>query len=76
MFYVAFCIALSVVYYLNVNFSSLMNSVGEERAGFSDIDYSYFCCLFSKEFLFVLGKGCVILLWNFLGLPYNYMALI
>ena len=62
MFYVAFCIALFVVYYLNVHLSSLMNSVEEEKAGFSDIDYSYFCCFCSKEFLFlfVLGKGCVI----------------
>ena len=27
-----------------------MTSFGEERAGFSAIVYSYFCCVFSKEF--------------------------
>ena len=40
MFNVIFCIVLSVVYYLNVKFSTLIASVGEEMAGFSAIDYS------------------------------------
>ena len=32
MFYVVFCIVLSVVYYLNVSFSRLMTSFGPGRA--------------------------------------------
>ena len=62
-------------YYLNVRFSRLITSVGEQRAGFSAIDYSYFCCFCLEEFLFlcVLGKGCIILLWHSLGLPFNYL---
>ena len=36
---------LSVVYYLNVSYSSLSTSVEEERAGFSAIDYSLFLFL-------------------------------
>ena len=31
MFYIVFCIAWSVVYYLKVNFSTLVTSVWEER---------------------------------------------
>ena len=38
VFYVVFGIAYSVVNYLNVSFSELITSVGEERAGFSDIE--------------------------------------
>ena len=34
MFYVVFYIALSVVFSLNVSFSRLITSVGEERAVF------------------------------------------
>ena len=40
MFCVVFCIAYSVVNHLNVSFSGLITSVGEERADFSPIDYS------------------------------------
>ena len=39
------------VYYLNVSFNRLITSVWEERAVFPAIDYSWFCCFFSKEFL-------------------------
>ena len=42
MLNVVFCIALSLVYYLNVSFSRLINSAGLERASFSPIDHSYF----------------------------------
>ena len=67
MFNVVFCFAKSVVNNLNVSFSRLITSVGEERAVFfSAIVYSYFYCFCSKEFLF-LGKCCAILLWRFLG---------
>ena len=61
----SYYIAYSVVFYLNV----IITSVGKERAVFPSIDYSYFCCVFSKEFLFlwVFGKGCVILLWHSLA---------
>ena len=49
-------------------------SFDEERAVFSGIDYSYFCCFSLKEFLFLwmLWKGCVVLLWHSMGLSYNY----
>ena len=53
MFNVVFCIALSVVFYLNVNFSRLFTSVQEERAGVSAIDNSYFSCFCSEELLFL-----------------------
>ena len=55
MFNVVYCIVESVVYYLNVSFSRLITSVGEVRAGFSAIEYSYFCCFCSKEFSLPLG---------------------
>ena len=55
-----FCISSSVVYFLNVTFSRLIAPVG-------DICYRLlvFVVPGSKEFLFlwVLGKGCIILLW-------------
>ena len=76
-FNVVFCVAWSVVWYLNACFSSLITSVGEGRAVFfSDIDYSYFCCFCSKEFLFlsVRGKRYVILFWHSMGLPYNLFS--
>ena len=38
--YIVFCKVYSVVYYYNVSFSGFITSVGEERAGFSAIDYS------------------------------------
>ena len=34
------CRILSVVYYLDVSFSRLITLVGEERTGFSIIDFS------------------------------------
>ena len=52
VFYVVFCIALSVVYHLNVSFSRLITSVGEERAVFFCYRLLYLCCFCSKEFLF------------------------
>ena len=48
--YVVFCFWYSVVFYSNVSFSGLIISVGEERAGFSAIEYSLFCCVCSNEF--------------------------
>ena len=62
---------------MNVNFNRLISSVWEERVGFSSIDYSYFCCFCSQEFLFlwVFGVACVTLLWHSLGLPYNYLMM-
>ena len=71
-------IAYSAVCYLNVSFSILNSSFGKERAGFSAIDYSYFCCFCSTEFhlLRVLGIGYVILLWHFLGLPLEKIGLV
>ena len=42
VFGVVFCIARSVACCLSKNFSSLITSVEEERAGFSAIDNSYF----------------------------------
>ena len=44
VFYVEFCFAWSVVYYFDVSFSRLITSVGEERAGFSAMVNSLFCC--------------------------------
>ena len=54
MFYVMFCIAYSVVTYLNVSFSKLITcfSVWEERVDLSAIDSSKFCGL--------LRNGCII----------------
>ena len=39
MFYIVFCIAYSGVNYLIVSLSGLITWVGEERAGFSAIDF-------------------------------------
>ena len=41
--------ARSVVCCLNVGFSRLITSVGEEWTGFSAIDYSYFCRFCPKD---------------------------
>ena len=47
VFGVVFCIVWSFVCCFSMHFSSLITSVEEERAGFSAIDYSYFCCFCS-----------------------------
>ena len=59
MFYV---VVFSQFAYSVVGFSGLNISVGEERAGFSAINYSCFCCFCSKEFPPPLCAmiGCVI----------------
>ena len=36
----SYFLAYYVVYYLNVSLSGFISSIGEERAGFSAIDYS------------------------------------
>ena len=71
---VSCCISYSIVSYLYVSFSGLITSVREERAIFSAIivvsvwrDYL---------FLFVLGIGCIILLWHSLGLQYNNLEVV
>ena len=82
MFNVVFCIACSVACYFGISFSRLITWVGEERererereSCSSAVDYSYFYYFCSKEplFLYVLGKGYVILLWHCLCFPYNYI---
>ena len=55
------------------SFSELNTLVWEHRANFSAINY-FKLCIFCSEgffFLFVRWMGCVILLWHYLGLPYN-----
>ena len=64
-FYVVYVrIALTVVYFLYVSFSRLITLVWEERAGFSAIVYRNFVVSVGRSFLclWMLGKGCVILL--------------
>ena len=58
--------------YLNVSSSILITSVGEE------ICFSCYCLLVIMLFLFslwMLGKGCVFLVWHSLCHPYNYLTL-
>ena len=55
-----------------------LTRLGKKRAGFSAIENSYFCCFCLKEYLllWVIGKGCDILLWHSMDLPYNYSVMI
>ena len=46
------CLILYCLVCLNVSFSKLITSVGEERAVFSAFDYSYYCCFCSKAWCF------------------------
>ena len=67
-------ILYSSVGYLYVSGSGSITSVGEERANLSAI--VFFCNYVVSVrrgffFLWVLGMGCVILLWHSLSLPYN-----
>ena len=67
-------ILYSIVSYLCVSCSGSITWVREGRANLSAIVYSFVVsvrrgCLF---FLWVLGMGCVILLWHSMSLPYNY----
>ena len=47
--------SLALAYYLNVSLSVLITWVWKEKADFSAIDYSQFCCFHSKEFPHPLG---------------------
>ena len=66
----------SFVVYLYVNGSGSMTSIGEEGDNLSAIVYLLVCGFGLRGFLFlwVLGMGCVILVWHSLSLPYNYFA--
>ena len=57
--------------YLYVSCSGSIPSVGEEGANLSAIVYLKLCGFFWRgfRFLWVLGMGCVILLWHSLSLP-------
>ena len=59
-----------------VNLSGSITWVGEERTFFLLSFTCYYVVSVRKGFLFllVLGIGCVILLWHFLCLPYNYLG--
>ena len=57
-------ILYSIVSYLYVSCSGSITSVGEEC----------YRLLVIMWFQFMLGMGCVILLWHSLGLPYNYFT--
>ena len=67
----------SFVAYLYVNGSGSITSVGAER---ELICLLLFTCNYVVSvwrafiFLWMLGMGYVILLWNFLSLPYNYFG--
>ena len=58
--------------------SGSITTVGEERAYLSAIVTCNYVVSVRRGFLFflVLGMGCVILLWHFLGIPYNYLVFI
>ena len=61
----------SIVSHLYSSCSGLITSVEKERANLSTCNY----VVSVKRgilFLWVLGIGCVILLWHSHGLPYNY----
>ena len=67
---VSYRILYSIVSYLYVSCSGSIISVGEGRT---------FVCLYYVAsvrrgflFLWVLGMGCVILLWHSLSIPYNH----
>ena len=68
----------SFVVYLYVNGSGSITSVGKER---ELICLLLFTCFYVVSvlrgylFLWVLGMGCVILLWHSLSLPYNYFGM-
>ena len=70
-------ILYSFVVYLYVSGSGSITLVGEER---ELICLPLFTCNYVVSvrrgflFLWVLGMGCVILLWHSLSLPYNYFA--
>ena len=63
------------VSYPYVSCSASITSVGEERANFLLLftcNYMYVVSVRRGfHFLMVIGIGCLILLWYYLGLPYN-----
>ena len=67
---------ISIDSYLYVSCSGSITSVGEERL----ICHLSFTCNYEVSvwrrflFLWVIGMGCVILLWHSLSLPYNYFG--
>ena len=67
-------ILYSIVGYLYVSCGGSITSVEEERANLYAIVYLQLCGFCLERFPLLLGAwmGCVILLWNSLGLPYNY----
>ena len=65
-------ILYSIGSYLYVSCSVSITSVEEERASLLVIVWFLFGEVFL--FLWVLGMGCVILLWHSLSLPYNYFG--
>ena len=54
--------------YLYISCSGSITSVGEERAKLFLLSFRVHLSLF------VIGIGCIILLWHSVGLPYNYSA--
>ena len=68
----------SIVSYLYVSCRGSITSVGKERGNV----YVCFCLLVYNSvrrgflFLWMLGMGCVILLWHSLSLPYNYFEIL
>ena len=74
MFYVIFCIAYSIVHYLNVLFSGLITSVkGRELAFLLSISRNLAVSV-RRNFFFLweLRISCVSLMWQSLDLSYNY----
>ena len=75
---VAFCIAYSVVDYLNVSFNGIIISVWKDRADFPAFDYSYnYVVSVWRGFLSLLVPRTdgVILLWPSMCLPYGYFEI-
>ena len=63
-----------LVWYLPLRCKQISYLGWGRESCFSAIVNSLFCCFCSRSllFLWMLGKGCVILLWLLPGLPYNY----
>ena len=63
-----------IVCYLCVSCKGYITSIGEERSTFSDIFNCNNIVSVRRSFLFILVISCFVLLWNSLGLPYNYFT--
>ena len=75
MFHVVFCILLLFTY-LYVSGSGQLPRLGKRELHVICLLLFTCSCVVSVRrgflFLWVLGMGCVILLWHSLSLPYNY----